>query len=144
VTSSTNGKYPEHEKLEATSTDDREAIGSFLEWLESKGYQICKWRNEGNNGRPRRLHVKQAELEKIREDSGFFAYIDAKEHGLHNPEFEAWGAGFHIDGEHRGIEEWLADYFEIDQKKLSAEKDQIYREMVEQQKATLVEKTTGE
>jgi hypothetical protein len=84
-------KYPEHMKLEAIPQSDRDAIGQFIEWLDSRGYAIARYREEGNNGEPRYIPATEADIAEIREYRGYEGYegsaieCQALARGVENP-----------------------------------------------------------
>jgi hypothetical protein len=45
------GDYPEHEKLQAVS-EQTQAIGEFLDWLNSQGVHLMTWREDLTDTRP--------------------------------------------------------------------------------------------
>ena len=101
-------EYPEHEKL-AKIKEQSQAIGEFLEWLESKHRSICKWQ-EG---------ITEA-------DRIIDAFATA--HGKGNPDIneEPERGWFPIC---QSIEKTLAEFFNIDLNKLEQEKRQILEEI---------------
>lgn len=92
-------KYPEHEKLSAIA-DKSQEIGLFLDWLQGKGIVLAHW-----IGAPYQVETENG-WEDRRSDTEMV-----------------------LERNRTTIEQWLAEYFEIDTKKLATEKQQMYDEM---------------
>jgi hypothetical protein len=120
--------YPEHAKLTAVA-DKSQAIGEFLEWLQGR-CTICRFQDAGNNGKPRYVWtvpvgelVRRGMLDEGRPwtaDDVAHGGDAARGQAAPNPEFEEWGEGYRPV--FRRIEDWLAEYFQIDLAKVEAEK----------------------
>jgi hypothetical protein len=116
--------YPEHEKLQAVS-EQTQAIGEFLEWLNSQSVQLMTWREDLTDTRVD---------DKCPCDGHFHLHCD--HWGADN---EAHGCcrcgkpfGFtEVTGikgwvsERRGATQLLADWAGIDLNKIEAEKRQM-------------------
>ena len=35
--------WPQHKKLAAIPDDERQAVGDFIEWFKSRGYELAEW-----------------------------------------------------------------------------------------------------
>jgi hypothetical protein len=145
--------YPEHDKLSAVA-EQTQAIGEFLEWLQSQRIQLMVWREDLTDSRPTDAKCKEREgtdrhspLDcrpgSIDETHGEYHW---QAHCMHwnDPSLEAgeneeqgvccycrMGQTYEISGirswlhEQRGIQQLLADWAGIDQSKLEAEKRQM-------------------
>jgi hypothetical protein len=126
-------RYPEHTKMDEIPTSDRDAIGGFIEWLDSHGFHICKWQEAGDNNTPRHLRMTLEEAEQFGREHPYHTQYQKWDNDGHqyfrveNPEFESWESRF--VSVHMDPEKWLASFFEVDLKKLSQEKQQMYEEM---------------
>lgn len=121
--------YPQHAKMDTIPQSDRDAIGSFLEWLSSKGYTICQWRDEGNNGKPAMIPATEEQLDAIANELGHgFIWNRALQRGVTNPEYEFWPEGFYPV--RNSIERWLAQFYEIDLDEMNREKQRMYEMLV--------------
>lgn len=136
-------EYPEHDKMSAIKNESQ-AIGAFLEWLLAGGVEICKWRDSGNNGEPFYLqhivgedgtcnscgddhctpeHYPAGTVLYEHEDTGRITSSVGVLYRKRNPDYEGWNEGFYPIN--KRIEQYLADYFEIDLNKIESEKRQI-------------------
>ena len=104
-------EYPEHDKMAAVK-DRSQAIGEFLDWMPTGGYFLGQWACAGHYD-PDEKHV-------------------VAEH--ENRDIDYWfHQRGHLDGCDRvhatmanvGIERVLAEYFDIDLRKIDVEKDQM-------------------
>jgi hypothetical protein len=123
-------KYPEHEKLQKIQ-ESSQTISEFMDWLTSQGIVLCKWREAGTNGKPRTIPVTEADLAKIRKRVGYqrsWEELQAHQYGVDNPKFESWESGY--IPVNRTIPGLLADYFQIDQTKVLAEKQKLLDEIL--------------
>lgn len=109
--------YPEHEKLSEIQ-EQSQRIGLFLEWLRQQGYVICRW-------------------EEPDDDLTYFVDVDTGEpcerggdHYFHNDCIvnTDWYEEGYYPTKHT-IQDILAEYFDIDQKKLEAEKRAMLAEV---------------
>jgi hypothetical protein len=117
--------YPEHEKLIEVK-EQSQAIGEFL---DNSPYQLCWWREAGDNSDEHSQYIWTEHSLKVKPERKDYPptlghYIDGK--AEHNPDFESWNEGYYPV--HGSIQKILADYFGIDQNKIEAEK----RQMLEQ------------
>lgn len=135
-------KYPEHEKLEAVHTESQ-AIGEFLEWLNGeRGLVICQsgiaderpvyWTDVLDTwaGDPKKVKAEALKAGVITEQDARGSYylnvLPKLRVAVHHWEpYEREG----FFPAHIGIEKLLAEYFDIDLKKISAEKDQMLDEI---------------
>jgi hypothetical protein len=101
---------PECDKMLATQ-EESQKLGEFLDWLQSKGYQICVWQ-EGITDATR---IAQA----FAIANGSAELIDEEEE---SPE-----RGFVPIN--KNIEKLLAEYFNIDLDKVEKEKQAILKEL---------------
>lgn len=99
----TDALYPEHAKLDAVKALSQ-PLGEFLDWLKSSGREIGHWTGKGNS-RQRDRVVNVETGEKVYED-------------VYEERFEPYP---------RPVNDWLADFFEIDLQKLYDEKDAMYQ-----------------
>ena len=111
--------YPEHDKLSKIS-DESQLVGEFIDWLQDKGYTICKFQEAGTNGEPYRIPATEEDIDAL---EFRWERDDARAGGILNPAYESWGD--HFFPIHRGIQSWLAEFFGIDQEKLEDEKRQM-------------------
>lgn len=103
-------EYPEHEKLKALNGKNND-IGDFIEHLHSAGYTICA--PHEHVGAMKNRYVAEDRdngCGNANEDYG----ETARECGYKKDEMEPV---------RRNTAEWVALYFNIDQKKLDAEKE---------------------
>lgn len=123
-------KFPEHAKLEAILDSDRDAIGGFLEWLESQGMMICHWVEGGTNGKPRRIPGTPEQIAEIEAREGKYSWeaSTARKSGIENPDFDVWVSGWQADGV--DAEKWLARYYDINRRALGEEKQRMYEMLV--------------
>lgn len=125
--------YPEHDKI-LSLQGKNETVATFLEWLQTKNYVLCEWREEGNNGQPQYFQITQEEKDELKQrlvksQISVYAYEKLLTVGRENPSYDSWSSGHYPI--HKTIEVLLADYFEIDLKKFSAEKEAIYQTLKE-------------
>lgn len=142
--------YPEHDKMLAVQ-DKTQAIGEFVEWLESQGVQLMVWREDLTDSRPtepecrkRRTDDEPMPCDPARGDSeqfGVRAYWRLHCKHWQDPGREAGdgarqgiccrcgrGRSYEVTGikafvhEQRGIQQLLADWAGIDLRKIEAEK----------------------
>lgn len=113
---------PELDKMLAVR-ERAQPIGDFLEWLQAQGYSICKWRDEGDNGEPRRRTATPEELEEIKQNEGWSYYRNAARQGIPNEAYESWGDGFVY--EHRNTLAWLELFLGVDGKKCDEERSAL-------------------
>ena len=111
-------KYPEHDKLQEIS-DQSQVCGEFLEWIKgghegSPGLHLCEWREESDL--PQWVHEATGKPVP-------FAHLRATQN------LDWYPAGFYSPG--LNTRELLAPFFDIDQKKIDDEKDQMLREIRE-------------
>lgn len=143
--------YPEHDKLRAVR-DETGPAGEFLEWLSSQGIRLMTWREDLTDEWPTdpECHVKldlenQRPCDQARHIDGDTGTAWWRRHCLHwqDPERETEGAATQGQccrcgkgltyvvtakswvHETRDITQLLADWADIDQNKLEAEKRQI-------------------
>ena len=111
-------KYPEHDKLQKIK-DKSQVCGEFLEWLKG-GYEgspdlhLCQWKEAADV--PHYLHV----------DTGEPVSFSSK-YADENPDW--YPSGYYSPG--LNTRELLGMFFDIDQEKIDAEKDQMLREIRE-------------
>lgn len=96
------GEYLEHDKLEEVQ-EERNLIGDFLRWLQEQGFVIAE---------------SKRHLEKRKDDHPETLELD----GLH------WDKLVRTPLQ---IEDFLAKYFDIDQRKLQEEKEEMLEELRE-------------
>lgn len=143
--------YPEHDR-QAKVVEQTQAIGEFLDWLESQGVQLMRYREDLEDIRPTDPDCRERKREYRAEpcwptsasDVGSADYYDT--HCLHwhgksrdaddniqEPGLCCWcekGHEYTITTrgwvhEQRGIVQLLADWAGIDLKKIEAEKRQM-------------------
>lgn len=98
--------YPEHDKLSAIS-DKSQAIGEFLEWMSGQGIQRMRWREDLTD---------RILCPNISDVHSRCSPTICDGDGLLTITVEDWVP----DG--RSIQTLLAEFFEIDQDKIEAEK----------------------
>lgn len=99
-------EYPEHQKLKAIK-DKSQTIGEFLEWLTSEQKIVLAKGHE---------HGETCEDEEGEVNCGQW---EGQLYGVQKP-----------------ITQWLAEYFNIDQRKLDAEKEAMLEELRKAQAPT--------
>lgn len=141
---------PEHDKLTLVAAQTQ-AIGEFIEWLETQGVQLMRYRDDLTDSRPtdpvcrsRSGTDRKAAISckpARSSDVGYADYYDTHCLHWHDPERETageekqgtccWcgqGTYYEVTGirswvhEQRGMQQLLADWAGIDQGKLEAEK----------------------
>ena len=140
---------PELTKQAEARQHGSEEIGEFIEWLGQQGYRICQWQEDLTSTQTcygfdlRGEVISSFDLREPNCDHGKVANTRYRRHlGSHDPE----GTIFQVGDEcprcqGRGslefpaspryvestktIEQWLADYFEIDQDKIEQERRAI-------------------
>jgi len=105
-------KYPEHEKMAAVQSASG-AIGEFLEWLQSRNITLCEYQAQWTNGQPYKIPYDPAKHQES--DRCLF---DSR--NVYNPDYESSPEGFYPV--RKSIETWLADFLNIDLKKIEEEK----------------------
>lgn len=116
-------EYPEHDKLTQVR-EQSQAIGEFLEWLEGRGVNLCRYQDEFET-RDVYVHRDTGERKaRLREPEGVEAlrWLPTGE-----TKDVKVGEGFHIVTER--MENLLAEFFGIDQAKLDTEKRQMLAEL---------------
>jgi hypothetical protein len=109
------GEYTEHDKLSVIA-EISQAIGEFIEWLQSHKIQLCGWHEHTTNGQPR--YINPPDWDKPYEPAFYQQVV--------NPDFEETApTGFYVS--RKTVHDLLYEYFNIDRDKLEAEK----REMIE-------------
>lgn len=103
--------YPEHDKLTAIK-DESQLIGEFI---ETSGYILAQYREAGDNGQPPYIWLYGKHHTKV-PDLGDYIAGRAE----HNPDYESWGEALVPVG--LPITQILADYFDIDLRKIEDEK----------------------
>lgn len=88
---------PESLTLGQISPVDLRILRSYLDWLESQGYRICRWREAGNNGAPKRVPATQEQLRDLRLEYGRYSFneYEAEQFGVTNPAYEEWDEGYY-------------------------------------------------
>lgn len=118
--------YPEHEKMSAIK-EESHTIGEFLDWLRNQEIHLGIWRDYWNNGEERYVPAdadgQKLDCQYMHETSkeNSRKYTNSSLFAMKNPKFEEKPSGCYQ--EHRSAEEILAEYFQIDLKKIEAEKD---------------------
>jgi hypothetical protein len=95
-----NKNYPEHEKLQKVR-DKSHAVGEFIEWLRDQDIALC---------------IAHEHTEDCENENGYPRYTC----GLRKDEYMPI---------HKSIETLLAEFFGIDAKILSAEKEDMLEEL---------------
>lgn len=129
--------YPEHEKLKQV-TAYSQRVGEFLDWLSSQGVHLMKWTTfhepvecwqcAGNDNHKGMILeqitgpiIKEDPLQPDRASKSQWVTCPNCNGTQFDPErtsdVEQWAP------ERRGIQQLLADYFEIDLAKIDAEKE---------------------
>lgn len=142
--------YPEHAKLSAIS-DQSQAIGEFADWLGSKRIHLMTWREDLTDTRTvdptcqsrRDRHVHADACKPRWVDGGYVGGVFYQmQHCTHwtDKEKDCCLCGSGQFREVTGIKSWvdapqisdlLAEFFEIDQNKLEAEKREMLRRLSE-------------
>jgi len=128
--------YPEHDRLAAIS-DQSQVCGEFLEWLQSEGLHLMRWRTGLTDtmacgpGWPSAVgggHSRQLKLcaDGVRRCMRCGKPLD--EEGTYEVAVENWvSEGWVSEG--RSIEQLLAAFFGIDLDKIETEKRQMLARM---------------
>lgn len=115
-------EYPQHNKLEAVR-EQSQAIGEFLEWLDSEGVSLHVWgklqREQQCMDRTPMWHREQAE-----KDAEWVHFSCGTRDGYYLTWIEDWKPF-----EPRGLRERLAEFFGIDYEALHREKEEMLREV---------------
>jgi hypothetical protein len=130
--STTSSNYPEHEKLREIASSSQ-VIGEFLDWLGSRPENF-EAKNPHNHGP---IHLSQYRLithHYTGPGRKSIYDVDSKEPNYHDEDNweelpkDEWERSDAVDDARVRIEDLLAEFFGIDQKKLEAEKDAMLEE----------------
>lgn len=114
-------KWPEHAKLRACDGANQ-TIGRFIEWLSENNYEICKRRvPTDEDTRGRHLDAIVDDLHDRNRLTGPHDWLTQLVDALANNQVYLPA--------NRRIEEWIADHFGIDARKLEDEKVAMVEEM---------------
>jgi len=114
-------EYPECERL-ADVRDESKEIGAFLEWyMSKKNGALYLYKEEGDNGEPKWLDADSGEPVEYDRTADLNGKIKL------NPNYNSWRSDYYMDN--TSIENLLAEYFDIDMKKVEEERQAMLNKL---------------